>query len=179
MNDCNGATAGYGSWRWKLVTHAARTRLRAARAAPVPSSYGESEVKHLLILVQRYYRAVLREGQPMIAAASVRHGGTFNRGATGVQWNRSTADQRVTPCPPGFVWNARIGMMPGVLVRVHDVYIGGERLVHGDLRGLVPVVNIAGTTEVARGEFIRLFAEAVWYPTALLPSQGRARGCRQ
>lgn len=34
-----------------------------------------------------------------------------------------------------------------------------------------PVVNISGTPGLARGELIRFFAEMVWYPTALLPSQ--------
>lgn len=29
-----------------------------------------------------------------------------------------------------------------------------------------------GSDELARGEFMRWFAEAPWYPTALLPSQG-------
>ncbi len=29
-----------------------------------------------------------------------------------------------------------------------------------------------GTGEVAEGELMRFFAEAAWYPTALLPSQG-------
>jgi hypothetical protein len=29
-----------------------------------------------------------------------------------------------------------------------------------------------GTPEMAEGELLRWFAEAAWYPTALLPSQG-------
>ncbi len=29
-----------------------------------------------------------------------------------------------------------------------------------------------GTSELAQGELLRFLAEAVWYPTALLPSQG-------
>jgi hypothetical protein len=33
-------------------------------------------------------------------------------------------------------------------------------------------VNLRGTPEVAQGELMRFFAEAAWYPTALLPSQG-------
>src|SRR6202011_108981 len=31
---------------------------------------------------------------------------------------------------------------------------------------------VSGEGEIARGEFIRFFAEAAWYPTTLLPSQG-------
>ncbi len=38
--------------------------------------------------------------------------------------------------------------------------------------GLVPVAEVHAGGEIARGEFMRYFAEMAWYPTALLPSQG-------
>jgi hypothetical protein len=34
------------------------------------------------------------------------------------------------------------------------------------------MANVRGGGEIARGEFMRFFAEAAWYPTVLLPSQG-------
>jgi len=34
------------------------------------------------------------------------------------------------------------------------------------------VADVHGGGEIARGEFMRWLAEAAWYPTALLPSQG-------
>ena len=34
------------------------------------------------------------------------------------------------------------------------------------------MADVSGGGEIARGEFMRFFAEAPWYPTALLPSQG-------
>ena len=34
------------------------------------------------------------------------------------------------------------------------------------------LANLRGTPEVAQGELMRFLVEAVWYPTALLPSQG-------
>jgi hypothetical protein len=36
---------------------------------------------------------------------------------------------------------------------------------------LFTVADINGSGEIARGEFMRYFAEMLWYPTALLPSQ--------
>src|SRR3712207_3575301 len=63
-------------------------------------------------------------------------------------------------------------MMPGVPVRVHDAYVAGEGVLRASLLGLFPVVDMKGMGEVARGELMRFFAEAAWYPTALLPSQG-------
>ena len=38
--------------------------------------------------------------------------------------------------------------------------------------GLFSVVDMRGAGEVAEGELMRFFAEAAWYPTALLPNQG-------
>ena len=63
-------------------------------------------------------------------------------------------------------------MFPGVPVHVHDAYIAGSGLLHGAVSGLATVVDMADTPELAQGELMRFFAEAAWYPTALLPSQG-------
>jgi hypothetical protein len=63
-------------------------------------------------------------------------------------------------------------MLPGVPVRVHDAYVSGEGILHASVLGLFTVVDMRGTGDVAEGELMRFFAEAAWYPTALLPSQG-------
>jgi hypothetical protein len=73
---------------------------------------------------------------------------------------------------PGFDWNARIAMLPGLPVLVHDAYVAGEGNMRATLFGMFPVANLRGTGDVAKGELMRFFAEAAWYPTALLPSQG-------
>jgi hypothetical protein len=73
---------------------------------------------------------------------------------------------------PGFVWDARIAMLPGLAVHVHDAYVAGEGILHAALSGLVPLADLRGTPELAEGELMRFLAEAAWYPTALLPSQG-------
>jgi hypothetical protein len=59
-----------------------------------------------------------------------------------------------------------------VRVRVHDAYIAGKGRLHAAVLGLFTMANVQGDGEVARGELMRFFAEAPWYPTALLPSQG-------
>ena len=37
---------------------------------------------------------------------------------------------------------------------------------------MADMADMGGDGELARGEFMRFFAETPWYPTALLPSQG-------
>ena len=63
-------------------------------------------------------------------------------------------------------------MIPGIAAKVHDAYISGEGFLLVSVLGFEHLVDIHGTPEMAQGELMRYFAEAVWYPTALLPSQG-------
>ncbi len=162
----------YGSARWKSNTTALHNRLNAARRPVTEERYSAAELASLPEPVQRYFRASLTEGQRIVSAAQVEHEGTFNMSETGEQWKAFTSSQRVVTQRPGFVWEGRIAMMPGVGVRVHDAYVAGEGILHASLFGLVSLANMRGTPEMAEGELYRFFAEAAWYPTALLPGQG-------
>jgi len=108
----------------------------------------------------------------MVAAVNLKHTGAFNMSETGEKWKPFTSTQRVTVHRPGFDWEARVQIAPGLAVKVHDAYIAGEGILHASLFGLVSLVSLRGTPEVAQGELMRFFAETPWYPTALLPSQG-------
>jgi hypothetical protein len=162
----------YGSMRWQAATNDIHATLEAGRLPVGPKTYRVNELIGLPAPVQRYFRAVLTEGQPMIVAVSVDHTGTFNMSETGDQWKPFSSTQRVITQRPGFDWEARIAMLPGMPVRVHDAYIAGEGLLHASLFGLMSMANLRGTPEMAQGELLRFFAETAWYPTALLPSQG-------
>lgn len=142
----------YGGARWDAGTRELREKLEAARMNVAPRTYDPRELDGLPAPVQRYFRAVLRDGQPMVAAVSVEHRGTFNTSETGEQWRPFTSTQRVITRRPGFDWDARVAMMPGLTVRVHDAYVAGEGVLHATLFGLVSLVNLRGTPEVAQGE---------------------------
>jgi hypothetical protein len=122
--------------------------------------------------LRRYFRTVLADGQPIVAAATVEHRGSFNMGEPAEQWKPFTSQQRVVARRPGFVWDGRVALLPGLNVHVHDAYVAGEGLLHPAVLGLFTLVELRGTAAVAQGELMRFFAEAAWYPTALLPSQG-------
>ena len=162
----------YAARRWRSGTMALRARLEVARRPIATKSYDPGELIGLPEPVQRYFRAALRGGQQLVAAVNVEHRGTFNPNETGEQWKPFVSTQRVVTQRPGFDWDARIAMMPGVTVRVHDAYVAGQGLLRAALFGLVPLADVHGTPMIAQGELMRFFAEAVWYPTALLPSQG-------
>ena len=169
--------SAYGSKRWTDATLRLTRGLDAARIdarvnPPPPTRYDSRELEGLPAPVQRYFRAVLKEGQPVIAAATVELAGTFNMSATDEQWKPFTSRQRVVTRRPGFLWDAQVSMLPGLTVRVVDSYIAGKGLLHAAILGLFTVADVSGGGEIARGEFMRFFAEMAWYPTALLPSQG-------
>ena len=162
----------YGRNRWQSDTREMHAKMEAARVLITPKSYDPRELEGLPAPVQRYFRAVLKEGQPLVAAVSVEHTGTFNMSETGEQWRPFKSTQRVITQRPGFIWNARIRMAPAMTVHVHDAYIAGEGVLTAKLFGLLTVMKQPSTPELAQGELMRFFAEGAWCPTALLPSQG-------
>lgn len=161
----------YGAYRWNAGTQELRTRLDAARVPVCPQTVDFRVLEGLPAPVQRYFRVVLTEGQTMVAGVHVQHRGTFNMGETTDQWKPFTSEQEVVTQRPGFDWDGRVAMMPGLPVRVHDAYVAGEGILHASLLGLFSLVDMRGGGDVAEGELMRFFAEAAWYPTALLPSQ--------
>ena len=163
----------FGSARWQDSTQAQMAKLEATRV-PVPAGrYDAREIDALPAPVQRYFRAVLKDGQSFIATATFELAGTINMSSTGgEQWKPFTSSQRAVTHRPGFLWNGRVSMLPGLAAHVHDSYIAGTGMLHAAMLGLYTVADVQGDGEIARGELMRYFAEMPWYPTALLPSQG-------
>ena len=166
-----GLTA-FGAWRWNEATLGLVARLDASRVAGDAARYDAAEIADLPAPVRRYFQLALTDGQPIIRSVDVKHSGTFNMSTNIARWLPFTSQQLVSTNRPGFIWNARIMMFPGVPVRVHDAYITGEGLLRPSILGLFALTDVQGGGDIAKGELMRYFAEAVWYPTALLPSQG-------
>lgn len=172
----------YGAVRWSRRTQELNNRLRqgsgnaktgeSPRPPGTTARYREREIRDLPSPVQRYFRAVLSEDGPIITGIHMRQRGTFNMGRETEQWKPFSANQTVRPGHPGFLWDARIHMLPGLNACVHDAYLEGAGLLHGTLAGAVTVMFQENSREIAQGEFLRYLAETAWYPTALLPSQG-------
>ncbi len=167
-----GLASLHGRYQWQSSTDKLRARLIDGRQAITPKTYDSKELEGLPDPVQRYFQAVLKDGQPIVAAVNLSQQGLFNMSETKAKWSPFTATQFVTTQRPGFDWDACIQMSPGVSAFVHDAYILGEGSLHASLLGLFTVADVRGTPEAALGELLRFFAEMPWYPTALLPSQG-------
>jgi len=73
---------GYGALRWETGTRELRARPEAARVPIHPQIVDFRALVGLRVPIQRFFRNVLKGGQPMVTGASVRHSGTFNMGET-------------------------------------------------------------------------------------------------
>ena len=163
---------GFGALRWRKQTTAFRAVMHSAQVRTATNAYNPSEMEALPPPVQRYFRAVLREGQSMVSSVRLTQQGRFLLSEAKAVWQPFHATQLNTTQPPGFDWDARIRMAPGLSVYVRDSYALGAGSLHAAMQGLVTIARMHGTPQMAQGELMRYLAEAVWYPTALLPSQG-------
>ncbi|RJX20783.1 MAG: hypothetical protein C4575_05505 [Desulforudis sp.] len=162
----------YGASQWRAKNDDFRAKLEAARIPITPATYDAREIEGLPLPVQRYFGAVLQDGQPIVAVGRLSQQGQLRMSEAEDSWRPYEATQLVTTRPPGFDWDARVKMAPGVKVFVQDAYAEGTGILHAAVLGLVTVADMRDTPEMAQGELMRFLAEAPWYPTALLPSQG-------
>jgi hypothetical protein len=96
--------------------------------------------------------------------------GTLRTNVRRERWMAFEAEHIVAPRSTGFVWNARVAVAPLLHVRVGDALVAGRGSGQVSLLSAFTVAADAGTPEMNSGSLHRYLAEAVWYPTALLPS---------
>jgi hypothetical protein len=132
-----------------------------------------ADVQHLDDLpppVARYLRLAIRSaGQ--IEEVRIRQAGTIRTDATTDRWMAFEAEHLVVPPATGFLLNARVQIAPLLHVRVRDQLIDGVGAGHVSLLSAFTISADSGTLEMNSGSLHRYLAEAVWYPTALLPSR--------
>ncbi|GMV47109.1 MAG: hypothetical protein AMXMBFR66_25070 [Pseudomonadota bacterium] len=162
----------YGSARWREAGAALAARLQASAAPVAPPRHDAGQFEALPAPVQRYLRRALRADAAPIVSVQFTQEGEFDLGGERARWRPFVATQQVQIARPGFVWHARVFLLPGVAVQVHDAYVAGEGLLHAALLGLWSVAELRGAGGIADDELMRWLAESPWYPSALLPGQG-------
>ena len=114
--------------------------------------------------VQRYFKHVLKEGQPYVSFVSLSHDGEFKIGLD-KNWTKIKGEQYFTAQKPGYIWKGTT-----TLVTARDMYISDKGRLIVTLLSLINVVDGQGK-EFDEGEFQRWVSEGVWFPTNLLPSE--------
>jgi hypothetical protein len=161
--------------QWRGKTRALVDRLRQNAETELPSDTVRfSELDSIASLpapVRRYFRTVLKDGQPIVRMARLEQSGTFALPGS-ANWKPFLAEEVFVTQPRGFIWDARIRTAPCVSIYVRDGYQFGRGSMTAALLGLVKVVDERDREELDAGALQRYLAEAVWFPTALLPGQG-------
>lgn len=117
---------------------------------------------------RRYLLHAIQPGTPLAASAELDMVGTI-RLKPADEW-LAIRGTEVLAVPHGLIWKASVGH--GVLrVTGYDRYGNGQGRMAWRLWGLIPIVRAAGP-DIGRSARGRLFIEAIWLPSALLPHNG-------
>lgn len=161
---------GTGLWREAQVTRKASAAL-LADAGRAPSVVAPADAG-LPPPVARYLQRALGDAPRAIRVARLSQSGELRTGVKARTWTDFSAEQLVVPAAPGFVWNARVAMPLGAHVRVLDSYVAGVGAGRVSVMSAMASTAEAAAPELNSGALHRYLAEAVWYPTALLPQAG-------
>ena len=114
--------------------------------------------------MQRYFKHVLKDGQPYISYARITHDGQFKTGLD-KDWINIKGEQYATTEKPGFIWKGTTSMFTA-----RDMYIADKGRLIVSLFSLYNVVDAKGE-QYNQGELLRWLGESVLYPTNLLPGE--------
>jgi hypothetical protein len=118
--------------------------------------------------VARYLRMAV-PWQKRIQRVRIEQTGTLRTDVSSDRWMRFEAEHVVVPPATSFTWNARVRVAPLLHVRVRDALIDGQGSGRVTILSAFTISAAANTSEMNSGSLHRYLAEAVWYPTALLP----------
>jgi hypothetical protein len=147
-------------------------KLLGTPARHAPGTVSLSSLADLPEPVERYFRYALGDGQAFIRVARYKQKGQLRTEMHAKRWLSFEATEVVTPRAPGFIWDARIRIVPLLHVRVRDAYLAGQASGRVSLLSAYRVASEHGSAHLNSASLHRYLAEAVWYPTALLPAAG-------
>lgn len=114
--------------------------------------------------VKRYFNLVLKDGQPYISFARIKHDGQFKTGFD-KDWINIKGEQYATTEIPGFIWKGTTSMFIA-----RDMYIAGRGRLVVSLFSLYNILDAKGE-QYNQGELLRWLGESVLYPTNFLPGE--------
>lgn len=164
------AILGTAKWKQQTATEIRKLSHDTSPLEARAARYEPAAIAALPAPVIRYFEFALTPGQSVVTGARIGWEGQFSMRPR--RWSAFTAMQHYRVQPPGFVWDAQIWMTGVLPVLVRDSYADHEGSLRAAIGGIVKVADSRGTVEIAKGELLRYLAEAVWFPTALLPSAG-------
>ncbi len=126
--------------------------------------FHKSQLDNLPEPVQLYFNHVLKEGQPYISYARIKHDGQFKIGID-KGWINIKGEQYATTQKPGFIWKGTTSMFVA-----RDMYISDKGRLIASIFSLYNVVDAKGE-QYNQGELLRWLGESILYPTNFLPNE--------
>lgn len=126
--------------------------------------YNHEQISGLPEPVQRYFKHVLKDGQPYISYVRLKHDGYFKQDKN-KDWIEIQGEQYFTAENPGFIWKGKTS-----LFSVRDMYVSGKGRIIVSLFGAIRIMKGEGP-QYDQGELLRWLGESVWFPTNLLPGE--------
>lgn len=126
--------------------------------------YERSSLNDLPEPVRRYFKLVLKDGQPFISSVQLEHTGLFKMDLK-KGFIKIKGEQYFSVRFPQFIWKGTTMMFTAI-----DSYLNNQGSLKVFLLNLFKVVDSKGRT-MDEGELQRWMAESVWFPTNLLPSE--------
>lgn len=114
--------------------------------------------------VRRHLGLAVPANLPPVRTVDLRHDGFF-RPNPGPRWFPIKGEQYFALEPPGFVWHARVRMLPLLWIEARDSLISGPGGMLVKLNSFFTLVDARGP-EVDQGSAARWLAETVWFPMA-------------
>lgn len=133
---------------------------------------GSDDLRALPDPVSRYFKHVLAAEQAAIRAMRMTQDGELRTNFHWQRWSKFRANHVVRPDNRSFSWDARVQVFPLIHVRVRDAYADGVGSGQVQLLSALYLASDRDKPELNSSSLHRYLAEAVWYPTALLPSAG-------
>ena len=137
-----------------------------AKPKEIPDMDFEDEMSKLPYPVAKWLLSSGFDGQNYVGAVKLKQKGEL-RTAIGKPWLPMEAKQLFVTAQPGFVWDAKIRMAPGIYLNGMDKYSDGKGSMLIKLMSIANLVDAKGP-EIDQGTLLRYLAETAWFPTAAI-----------
>lgn len=127
-------------------------------------TYSLKQLNGLPEPVQRYFKYVLKDGQPYISDVRLTHNGFFKTDLKR-DFIKISGEQYFSTQKPQFIWKGTTSMFTA-----RDFFIADKGGLIATLLNVYNIVDATGSN-FDEGELQRWLAESVWFPTNFLPSE--------
>jgi hypothetical protein len=135
-----------------------------------PKVFSAEMLEGLPVPVQRYFRLVMKDGQPFIRLAAFDASGDF-RLPRSDSWTQFDVREHLAADRPGFIFQAHMQKNPYMWTTLRDKYQDGKGGMYVNAFSVINILNVLDEKEMNHTCFLRWAGEAVLFPTSLLPGE--------